>query len=174
MARAAIGPGESPPHHNFRIEWAGLFYGPPPRLIMRYQCKLALTARRIGIPRCPLAELATRGSAISFLTRERASLQGADRDRCDITFVDRRCDGTRVGPAHTPHRTPLAPAVPSCDSTRHLPRTDTRSRAVRSPAPQAAPGPTATSPARRPVKPFESEWETGTLYWKLIVATCIA
>jgi hypothetical protein len=29
MARAAIGPGESPPHHNFRIEWAGLFYGPP-------------------------------------------------------------------------------------------------------------------------------------------------
>jgi hypothetical protein len=26
--------------------------------------------------------------------------QDADRDRCDITFVDRRCDGTRVGPAH--------------------------------------------------------------------------
>ena len=25
-----------------------------------------------------------------------------------------------------------------------------------------------------PVKPFESEWETGTLYWKLIVATCVA
>jgi outer membrane protein assembly factor BamB len=26
--------------------------------------------------------------------------QGTDGDRCDITFVDRRCDGARVGPAH--------------------------------------------------------------------------